>query len=85
LGFDRDLGVKYTSIESINHGHHAGNSSGIVDGAALSLLGSEAEGKKAGLRARAKVIMASVIGSEPSIMLNGRTPACQKPLKKAGM
>lgn len=85
MGFDNVLLDKYTSIERINHVHHAGNSSGIVDGSALCLLGSEAAGKKAGLRPRAKVIMASVIGSEPSIMLTGPTPACQKALKKAGM
>lgn len=84
-GFDSILLDKYTSIERINHVHHAGNSSGIVDGAALCLLGSEAAGKKAGLRPRAKIIMASVIGSEPSIMLTGPTPACQKALKKADM
>lgn len=85
MGFDSVLLDKYTRIERINHVHHAGNSSGIVDGSALCLLGSEAAGKKAGLRPRAKVIMASVIGSEPSIMLTGPTPACQKALKKAGM
>ncbi len=85
MGFDSVLLDKYTSIERINHVHHAGNSSGIVDGAALCLLGSESAGQKAGLRPRAKVTMASVIGSEPSIMLTGPTPACQKALKKAGM
>ncbi len=85
MGFDSVLLDKYTSIERINHVHHAGNSSGIVDGSALCLLGSKSAGQKAGLRPRAKVIMASVIGSEPSIMLTGPTPACQKALKKAGM
>ena len=85
MGFDSILLDKYTSIERIDHVHHAGNSSGIVDGSALCLLGNEAAGKKANLRPRAKVIMASVIGSEPSIMLTGPTPACQKALKKAGM
>ena len=85
MGFDSVLLDKYTSIERINHVHHAGNSSGIVDGAALCLLGSESAGQKAGLRPRAKVTMASVIGSEPSIMLTGPTPACKKALKKAGM
>lgn len=85
MGFDSVLLDKYTSIERINHVHHAGNSSGIVDGSALCLLGSKSAGQKAGLRPRAKVIMASVIGSEPSIMLTGPTPSCQKALKKAGM
>ncbi len=85
IGFDSVLLDKYTSIERINHVHHAGNSSGIVDGSALCLLGSKSAGQKAGLRPRAKVIMASVIGSEPSIMLTGPTPSCQKALKKAGM
>lgn len=85
MGFDTVLLDKYTTIEQINHVHHAGNSSGIVDGSALCLLGSKAAGEKAGLRPRAKLIMASVIGSEPSIMLTGPTPACQKALKKAGL
>ena len=85
MGFDSVLLDKYTSIERINHVHHAGNSSGIVDGSALCLLGSKSAGQKAGLRPRAKVIMASVIGSEPSIMLTAPTPSCQKALKKAGM
>ncbi len=85
MGFDSVLLDKYTTIERINHVHHAGNSSGIVDGSALCLLGSKLAGENAGLRPRAKITMASVIGSEPSIMLTGPTPACQKALKKAGM
>lgn len=85
MGFDNVLLDKYTNIERIDHVHHAGNSSGIVDGSALCLLGNESAGKRANLRPRAKVIMASVIGSEPSIMLTGPTPACQKALKKAGL
>lgn len=84
-GYDGIVLKKYTSIESINHVHHAGNSSGIVDGAALVLLGNEAVGQKAGLKPRAKVTMAAVTGSEPTIMLTGTTPACQKALKKAGL
>lgn len=85
IGYDGIVLKKYTSIESINHVHHAGNSSGIVDGAALVLLGNEAVGQKAGLKPRAKVTMAAVTGSEPTIMLTGTTPACQKVLKKAGL
>ncbi len=85
MGFDSTALDKYTTIEKINHGHHAGNSSGIVDGAALLLLGSKEAGIKAGLKPRARVRMASVIGSEPTIMLTGPTPACQKALHKMGM
>ncbi|HEX5311267.1 acetyl-CoA C-acetyltransferase [Aquabacterium sp.] len=85
MGFDATALDKYTTIEKVNHVHHAGNSSGIVDGAALLLLGSKEAGIKAGLKPRAKVRMASVIGSEPTIMLTGPTPACQKALNKLGM
>ena len=85
MGFDATALDKYTTIEKIHHHHHAGNSSGIVDGAALMLLGSKAAGDKAGLKPRAKVRMCSVIGSEPTIMLTGPTPAVRKALAKAGM
>ena len=85
MGFDNTILGKYTTIEKVNHVHHAGNSSGIVDGASLCLIGSAAAGKKAGLKPRAKITMAAVIGSEPMIMLTGPTPACQKALDKAGM
>lgn len=85
MGFDSVILDKYTTIENVNHVHHAGNSSGIVDGAAITLIGSEAAGQKAGLKPRAKVTMAAVIGSEPAIMLTGPTPACKKALAKAGM
>ena len=85
MGFDSTALDKYTTIEKIHHHHHAGNSSGIVDGAALMLLGSKAAGDKAGLKPRAKVRMCSVIGSEPTIMLTGPTPAVRKALAKAGM
>ncbi|MGP5175919.1 acetyl-CoA C-acetyltransferase [Psychrobacter immobilis] len=85
MGFDSVILDRYTTIEKVNHVHHAGNSSGIVDGAAICLVGSAAAGQKAGLKPRAKITMASVIGSEPAIMLTGPTPACQKALKKAGM
>lgn len=85
MGFDSVILDKYTTIENVNHVHHAGNSSGIVDGSALCLVGSKAAGEKANLKPRAKITMASVIGSEPTIMLTGPTPACQKALRKAGM
>ncbi len=85
MGFDSVILDKYTTIENVNHVHHAGNSSGIVDGAAIALIGSAAAGQKAGLKPRAKVTMAAVIGSEPAIMLTGPTPACKKVLTKAGM
>ena len=85
MGFDATALDKYTTIEKIQHVHHAGNSSGIVDGAALVLLGSKEAGIKAGLKPRAKVRMCAVIGSEPTIMLTGPTPACLKALHKARM
>lgn len=85
MGFDSVILDKYTTIENINHVHHAGNSSGIVDGAAICLVGSATAGERAGLKPRAKVTMAAVIGSEPAIMLTGPTPACQKVLNKARM
>lgn len=85
MGFDSVILDKYTTIEKVNHVHHAGNSSGIVDGAAICLIGSAAAGDKAGLKPRAKITMAAVIGSEPSIMLTGPTPACKKALDKAGI
>lgn len=85
MGFDSVILDKYTTIEKVDHVHHAGNSSGIVDGAALCLIGSKAAGEKAGLKPRAKITMAAVTGSEPTIMLTGPTPAVQKVLDKAGM
>ncbi|MBL8331158.1 MAG: acetyl-CoA C-acetyltransferase [Rubrivivax sp.] len=85
MGFDSTALRKYTTVERIRHVHHAGNSSGIVDGAALMLVGTAEAGRKAGLRPRARVRAAAVIGSEPTIMLTGPTPACRKALAKAGM
>jgi acetyl-CoA C-acetyltransferase len=85
MGFDATALRKYTTVEQIRHVHHAGNSSGIVDGAALMLVGSEQGGRKAGLKPRARIRSAAVIGSEPTIMLTGPTPACRKALAKAGM
>jgi len=85
MGFDATALRKYTTVERIEHIHHAGNSSGIVDGAALMLVGSTAGGQRAGLKARARIRAAAVIGSEPTIMLTGPTPACRKALARAGM
>jgi acetyl-CoA C-acetyltransferase len=85
MGFDATALRKYTTLEAIPHVHHAGNASGIVDGAALMLLGSRAAGERAGLRPRARVRAAAVTGSEPTIMLTGPTPACRKALAKAGL
>ena len=85
MGFDATALRKYTTVERIEHMHHAGNSSGIVDGAALMLIGSKQGGVKAGLKPRARITAAAVIGSEPTIMLTGPTAACHKALAKAGM
>ncbi len=84
-GFDAVALQKYVTVEDINHVHHAGNSSGIVDGAALVLLGNEEAGKRNGLTPRARIRSAAVVGSEPTIMLTGPAPACRKALDKAGM
>ncbi|MFO1271084.1 MAG: acetyl-CoA C-acetyltransferase [Rubrivivax sp.] len=85
MGFDATALRKYTTVERITHVHHAGNSSGIVDGAALMLVGSKEGGAKAGLKPRARLRAAAVIGSEPTIMLTGPTPSVRKALAKAGM
>jgi acetyl-CoA C-acetyltransferase len=84
-GFDALAIQKYPEIEKINHVHHAGNSSGIVDGAALVLIGSKEAGEKAGLKPRAKIRSFAVVGSEPTIMLEGPYPAAVKALAKAGL
>ena len=85
MGFDATALRKYTTVERIEHVHHAGNSSGIVDGAALMLVGSAEGGARAGLKPRARIRAAAVTGAEPTIMLTGPTPACRKALAKAGM
>lgn len=85
MGFDATALRKYTTLEKITHVHHAGNSSGIVDGAALTLIGSPEKGRALGLKPRARIRSVAVIGSEPTIMLTGIAPASQKALKKAGM
>jgi acetyl-CoA C-acetyltransferase len=84
-GFDAVAVQRYPEVEEIVHVHHAGNSSGIVDGAAAVLLGSKAAGKKAGLRPRARIKAFANIGSEPGIMLTGPLAVTEKVLKKAGM
>jgi len=84
-GFDAVAIQAHPEIEAVNHVHHAGNSSGIVDGAAAVLVGSKEAGDKAGLKARARIKAFANIGSEPAIMLTGPVDVTQKVLKKAGM
>jgi len=84
-GFDAVAVQRYPEIEAVNHVHHAGNSSGIVDGAAAVLLGSKEAGKRAGLKPRARIKAFANIGSEPAIMLTGPVDVTKKVLKKAGM
>ncbi|HEY2062258.1 acetyl-CoA C-acetyltransferase [Amycolatopsis sp. NBC_01480] len=84
-GFDAVALQKYHQVERIDHVHTGGNSSGIVDGAALVLVGSEAVGKTFGLTPRARIVATASIGSEPTIMLTGPTPATEKVLKTAGL
>lgn len=85
MGLDALALMKYADIDKINHVHHAGNSSQIVDGAAGLLIGSKEIGDNLGLKARAKIKAFAIVGSEPTIMLTGPVPAAQKVLKKAGM
>jgi len=84
-GFDAVAIQKHPEIEAVNHVHHAGNSSGIVDGAAAVLIGSAEAGKKAGLKPRARIRAFANIGSEPAMMLTGPIDVTQKLLKKAKM
>jgi acetyl-CoA C-acetyltransferase len=84
-GFDAVALQRYHWVEKINHVHHAGNSSGIVDGAALCLVGTEAAGRAAGLTPRARVLATAVSGADPTIMLTGPAPASRKALAKAGL
>jgi len=85
MGFDAVAMQRYPEVEQINHVHTAGNSSGIVDGAALVLVGSKEKGKAMGLKPRAKIKAAALVGTEPTIMLVGPGPASKKALKQAGM
>ena len=84
-GFDAVIRQRYPELERIEHVHHAGNSSGIVDGAAAVLIGSREAGQRAGLKPRARISSFASIGSEPSIMLTGPSYAAEKALKRAGM
>ena len=85
LGFDDIALSKYPEVAKIHHVHHAGNSSGIVDGASAVLIGSKAAGEKIGLKPRGRVVATAVTGCDPTIMLTGPAPATFKALEKAGM
>ncbi|SNS33160.1 acetyl-CoA C-acetyltransferase [[Luteovulum] sphaeroides subsp. megalophilum] len=84
-GFDKLALMKYPELERVEHIHHAGNSSGIVDGAAAVLIGSRAFGEAHGLRPRARIRATAKIGTDPTIMLTGPVPVTQKILREAGM
>ncbi len=84
-GFDDVALEKYHWLEKIDHVHHAGNSSGIVDGAALRPIGTEQVGRDLGLTPRARVLATAVSGADPTIMLTGPAPAARKALAKAGL
>ncbi|GEL27033.1 acetyl-CoA acetyltransferase [Pseudonocardia sulfidoxydans NBRC 16205] len=84
-GFDAVALQRYHWVEKIDHVHHAGNSSGIVDGAALTLIGTEAAGKAAGMTPRARIVATALSGADPTIMLTGPAPASRKALAKAGL
>lgn len=85
LGYDAVIMSKYPQLESINYVHTGANSSGIVDGASLVLIGSEAKGKELGLTPRGRIVATAVVGVCPTIMLLGPAPATRKVLAKAGM
>ncbi|MEM7435251.1 MAG: acetyl-CoA C-acetyltransferase [Myxococcota bacterium] len=85
FGFDAVAVQKHPEVEAIEHVHHAGNSSGIVDGAAAVLVGSKGAGERLGLKPRARVVRSATVGSEPCIMLTGPAPASKKALSRAGM
>jgi acetyl-CoA C-acetyltransferase len=85
MGFDASALRKYSHVERIEHIHTPGNSSGIVDGAALMLIGSEAKGKELGLKARGRIVATAVTSTDPTIMLTGPAPATRKALAKAGL
>ncbi len=85
FGFDAVAMLKYTQVEQINHVHTPGNSSGIVDGAALTLVGSKEMGDKLGLKARARILSAAVTSADPTIMLTGPAYSARKALQIAGM
>ncbi|WP_170572675.1 acetyl-CoA C-acetyltransferase [Ruegeria atlantica] len=84
-GFDKVAMLKYPHLEKINHIHHAGNSSGIVDGAAAVLIGNKEFGEKYGLKPRARIKATAKIGTDPTIMLTGPVPVTEKILADNGM
>ena len=85
MGFDAVALARYPQVERINHVHTAGNSSGIVDGAAAVIIGSEAKGKALGLTPRGRIVATALSGADPTIMLTGPMPAARKVLAKAGL
>ena len=85
MGFDATALRVYSHVERINHVHTPGNSSGIVDGAGLMLIGSEAKGRALGLQPRARIVATAVTSTDPTIMLTGPAPATRKALAKAGL
>ena len=85
MGFDAVALQRYPQVERIQHVHHAGNSSGIVDGAAAILIGNEAAAKAHNLKPRARIVAVALSGADPTIMLTGPMPAARKALAKAGL
>jgi acetyl-CoA C-acetyltransferase len=85
LGFNQQAILKFPQLEQINHIHTAGNSSGIVDGAAAALIGSAEMGERLGLKPRARILSCASVGTDPTLMLTGPTPSARIALKKAGM
>ncbi|UJW82844.1 acetyl-CoA C-acetyltransferase [Hydrogenophaga sp. SL48] len=85
MGFNAVALQRYPQVERIQHVHHAGNSSGIVDGAAAILIGSEAAGRTHGFTPRARIVSVALSGADPTIMLTGPMPAARKALAKAGL
>ncbi|EJN24275.1 acetyl-CoA acetyltransferase [Pseudomonas sp. GM78] len=85
MGFDATALRVFSQVERINHVHTPGNSSGIVDGAALMLIGSEAKGRALGLQPRARIVATAVTSTDPTLMLTGPAPATRKALARAGL
>ena len=85
MGFDAVALARYPQVERIDHVHTAGNSSGIVDGAAAVMIGSQAKGKAMGLTPRGRIVATALSGADPTIMLTGPMPAARKVLAKAGL
>ena len=84
-GYDAVAIDKYPEVEEIDHVHHAGNSSAIVDGAAVALVGNKRGGEAVGLKPRFRILATAIYGTDPTIMLTGPAPASKKALKQAGM